>query len=105
VSCGSDGEESTSDVVDGASTCQDLLDGIDFTEISAEEAVLVASRMYEIAADQVADDGVLDEQMPRGTIVRRIEDNDPDAVTDGYRQVSLDDQIRAALAEVWGTPG
>ena len=105
VSCSSDGEESTADVVNGASTCQELLDGIDFTEISADEAVLVARRMYEIAAEQVADDGSLDEEMPCSTIIRRIEDNYPDAVTDGYRQVTLDDETRAVLVEVWGTPG
>ncbi len=105
TACGSDGGASTADVVNDASTCQDLLDEIDFTEISEDEAVLVASRMYEIAAEQVADDGVIDEEFPCSTVIRRIDDVYPDAITDGYREVTLDDETRDALAEVWGTPG
>lgn len=105
AACGSDEDASTTETVNDAATCQELVDEVDFTEISEEDAILVASRMYEIAGEQVADDGLVDEEFPCSTIIRRIEDRFPDAVTDGYREVVLDDDTRAALAELWGTPG
>lgn len=105
AACGSDDDASTAAVATDATTCQQLVDEIDFTEISEDDAILVASRMYEIAGGQVADDGVVDEELPCSTIIRRIEDRFPDAVTDGYRKVELDDETKSALAELWGTPG
>ena len=105
AACGSDDDASTAEVATDATTCQELVDEIDFTEISEDDAILVASRMYEIAGEQVADGGVVDEEFPCSTIIRRIEDRFPDAVTDGYRKVELDDETKSALAELWGTPG
>ena len=97
LGCGDDdGDGSIIEVIGEMSSCQEILDGVEFAELDANEAEVVADRMYAIASDQVADDGVVEEYVPCSTVIRELDDVHPDAV-EGTDLERLEEETRAEL--------
>ena len=97
VGCSDDGgSESVTDVVGEVSTCQEILDGVEFADLDADQAVVVADRMYSIASEQVAGDGVIEEKFACSTIIRELDEVHPSAVEDVDLE-RLEEETRAAL--------
>jgi hypothetical protein len=97
VGCSDEGDnESVTDVVGDASTCQEILDGVQFADLDADGAAVVADRMLSIASEQVADDGVIEEKVACSTIIRELDEVHPGAV-EGTDLERLEEETRAEL--------
>lgn len=72
AACGDD-DTSTADAVAEASTCAELVDAYEVDTVTNEEAELIANRLVELAEADFADDGVLDERLACGQVVRELD--------------------------------